>query len=121
MDQIAENLIAGVIRMHAIGEQGSVYTAVRVAKCRAEVPVVNPGDFAQPGLEKLIDPVSDDGTRRNFIASRQDAQKKYFRAGLRFMNPHTNSLNAIGNVICAMDTGIVRANFNDDEFGRYAI
>ncbi len=32
MEQLAKKLIAGVIRMHAIGEQGGVYTAVWVAK-----------------------------------------------------------------------------------------
>ena len=37
MEQIAENLIADVIQMHAIGEQGSVHTAVRVAKGWAEI------------------------------------------------------------------------------------
>ena len=121
MEQIAENFIAGVIRMHAIGKQGSVHTAVWVAKCRAEVPVVNPGDFAKLGLEKLIDPVSDDGTRRNFIAARQDAQKKYFGARLDFMGPHANGFDAIGNVVCTIDAGIIRADFDDDEFGRYAV
>ena len=114
MDQITKNLIASVIRMHAIAEQGSVHTAVRVAKCRAEVPAVDPGDFAKLVLEKLIDLVSDYGTRRNFIAARQNAQQKYFRAGLQFMNPNTNGFDAIGNVICTIDTGIVRADFRSE-------
>ena len=70
MEQITKNLIAGVIRMNVIAEQSGVHTTVRVAKGRAEVPVVNPRDFTQLGLQKLIDPVSDDGTRRNFIAAR---------------------------------------------------
>ena len=49
LEQIAENLITGVIRMHAIGEQGSIHTAVWAAKFRAEVPVVNPRDFTKFG------------------------------------------------------------------------
>jgi len=121
MDQIAEKLIAGVIRMHAIAEQRGVHAAVWIAKCRAEVTVVNLGNFAQLGLEKFIDPVGDYGTRRNFIASRQDPQKKYFCIRLHFVNPHTNGFDAIGNVIRTIDTGIVRADFNDDELGRYAV